>query len=208
MRRNWLTITTAGGEQLSQAASGCGCSGRGARRSHGGTNCPHSSCLLLVLPSDPCNGHLLRDWEAVCRSDRGQRRVDQVRHGSRVTERVTGSLSVRVPCVRVAMSLVHRALGPHGGGGVSDDSGGHAGGCVVTKLVTRQWVQKRNSWRGRLLDACGIFYRNRWIRVWLMSIWHSAWYDARRVVLIAALAQPGLVWPGIGWGRLRQIVRW
>lgn len=90
--------------------------------------------------------------------------MDRVGH-VRVTECVAGSLGVRVPCVRVAMSLVHRALGPHGGGSVSDDGGGHADRCAVTKLVAWQWVQKRNTGGGRRLDAGGICYRNRWIRV-------------------------------------------
>lgn len=69
-------------------------------------------------------------------SDRGQSRADRVRHGGRVTERVAGSLGVCVTGVRVAVGLVYRALGTHGGGGVSDDSGGHAGCCVVTRLMT------------------------------------------------------------------------
>lgn len=99
--------------------------------------------------------------------------MDRVRHSGRVTERVAGSQGVRVPCVSVAVSLVHRALGPHGGGGVGDDSGGHAGRGVVTEFVAWKWVQKRNARRGQLLDGAGVCYRNRRIRVRLGSIWHG-----------------------------------
>ncbi len=71
--------------------------------------------------------------------------MDRVRHSSQVTERVAGGLGVRVHCVMVAVSLVHRALRPHSGGSVSYDGGGHAGRRVVTNLVEWQWVQKRNT---------------------------------------------------------------
>lgn len=130
---NWLTFTTARGEQLSQTAGGCRCiDGRkGGGLSPSGASCPQSSSLLFVLPSDPCNSHLLRDGEAVGHGDRGQRRMHWVRR-IRVAERVAGSLGVCVPGVRVAMSVMHRALGPHGGGSVSDDGGGHANRCAVT----------------------------------------------------------------------------
>ena len=93
----------------------------------------------------------------MCRCDRGQRRL--------VTERVAGTLGVSVHCVRVAVTLVHGALGPRCGGGVSDDSRGHAGRRVVTELVAGQRVQKGDSGRGWLLDAAAEGYRNSWIRV-------------------------------------------
>lgn len=206
---NWLTFTTARGEQLSQTAGGCRCID-GRKRgslSPGGASCPQSSSLLFVLPSDPCNSHLLRDWEAVGHSDRGQRRMHWVRH-VRVAERVAGSLGVCVPCVRVAMSLMHRALGPHGGRSVSDDGGGHANRCAVTILVAWQWVQKRNARGGWLLSIGGVCYRNGWIRVRLMSIQHGTWCDARSLVFTAPRVRPGLVRLGIRRGRLRQTVRW
>lgn len=206
---NWLTFTTARGEQLSQTAGGCRCID-GRKRgslSPGGASCPQSSSLLFVLPSDPCNSHLLWDWEAVGHGDRGQRRVHWVRH-VRVAQRVAGSLGVCVPCVRVAMSLMHRALGHHGGGSVSDDSGGHANRCAVTKLVAWQWVQKRNAWGGRLLSVGGVCYRNRWISVRLMSIQHGTRCDARSLVFTASRVRSGLARSGIRWGRLRQTVRW
>lgn len=206
--QDWLTFTDTRGEQLSQAAGGCGrMDERGARLSHSGAGWPQPSCLLLVLPSDPCNSHLLRDWEAVGHSDRRQRHVDQVRHGGRVTERVAGSLGVCFSCLMVARSLVHRALGPRGGGSVSDDCGGHADRCAVTKLVARQWVQERDAWGGQLPGAGGVCCRNRGIRVWLMSIWHGVWCNARCLVFTASRARPGLVRPGIRWGGLRQTVR-
>lgn len=88
----------------------------------------------------------------MCRCDRGQRRL--------VTERVAGTLGVSVLCVRVA-----GALGPRCGGGVSDDSRGHAGRRVVTKLVAGQRIQKGDNGRGRLLNAAAEGYRNSWIRV-------------------------------------------
>lgn len=96
--------------------------------------------------------------------------MDWVRHDSWVTERVAGTLGVCVPRVRIAMSLLHGALRPRGGGGVSDNRRGHAGGCVVTKLMARQRVQKGNTCRDWLLHAGGERYRNRWIREGL--IWH------------------------------------
>lgn len=197
-----LTFSGAGGEQFSKAASGCGGRGLGARQSYRATNRPHSSCLLLVLPSDSCDSHLLGDWEAVGRGDRGQRCLNWVGHGSRVTVRVEGNLGVCVPCVREAVSLVRRALGPHGGGSVGNDSGGHIGGCVVTKLMAGQRVEERNTCRGRLLDAAGECDRNRWIWEQLMSVWHGSRCDAGRVVFTAVLAWPGLVRLGVGWGGL------
>lgn len=91
--------------------------------------------------------------------------MDRVGQSGQVTERVAGGLGVRVHRVRVAMSLVHGALGPRSGGSVSYDSRGHAGCCVVTKLVAWQRAQKRNTRRPRLLDVGCIRYRTRWIRI-------------------------------------------
>lgn len=141
-----------------------------------------------------------------CRG-RGQCCVDRVGHDSWVSERVAGSLGVRVPCVSVATRLLCSPLRPHSGGGVSDDSGGHTGGCIVTKLVARQWVQKGNACRGRLLRAAAKCYRNRCIMVRLMSVRHGFRYDVGRVVFTTVLAGAGLVWPGVGYRGLGQIIR-
>lgn len=175
---------------------------RGARLSHGGAGCPQPSCLLLVLPSDPGSSHLLWDWEAVGHGDRRQRRVDRVRHSSRVTERLAGSLGVWFPCVMVAWSLVHRSLGPRGGCSVSDDRGGHADRCAVAKLVARHWVQKRDSWGGQLPRGGGVRYRN-----WLMFISHGVWCEARCLVFTTPRVRPSLVRPGVRGGGPRQTVR-
>lgn len=91
------------------------------------------------------------------------------------------------------MSLLHGALGCCGGGGVSDDRRGYAGGCVITELVARQWVQKGDACRDWLLDAAGEPYRNRWIRVRLVSIRHAGC-----VVFTTILAWPAVVWLGVG----------
>ncbi|MEQ2200127.1 hypothetical protein XENOCAPTIV_023178, partial [Xenoophorus captivus] len=52
-------------------------------------------------------------------------------------------------------ALVHRALSSHGGGRMSDNSGGRTR-CVEPKLVTRQGVHKRNTCRNWLSCVTGV----------------------------------------------------
>ena len=177
-----------GGQQLSEAAGGCGC------MDGGGPSSTQAPCLLLVLPSDTSSSHLLRDWETVGRSHGGRHRVDWV---GLVTERMTGHLGVCVPCMRVAISLVRRAQDPHSWGRVCDDGGGQADCGAVTKLVARNWVQDRNSCGGGLINAGGKRSRDGWIGVWLICL-----------VFTASQVRSALIRPGIWWWWRRQAVWW
>lgn len=188
--RKQHTFTGARGKQLSQGGRGW-VDGGGAGLTDRGARPPQHSCLLLVLPSDLLHSHLLRDWEAVSHSD-GGRHLEWIR---RVAQRDARCLVVCVPSVMVAGSLVPKALSPHSGGSVRDDSGCDADGCAVAVLVARQWVHKRDSWGGWLVDAACV-------RDWMGSIGMRLMfvqYAARCLVFTAALVWPGADWLTVGW---------
>lgn len=69
------------------------------------------------------------------------------------------SLGVCFHSLRVAVILVRRTVSAHGGGSMSDDSGGHAG-CVEPKFVARQRMEIGNTSRGQLISATGECNRN------------------------------------------------
>lgn len=185
-----LTFTAARWEQLSQG--GCGCiASRRSRLTSRSASPPQPPWLLFVLASDLCHSHWLHDREAVSHSDRWKHLV-WVRWE---TQREARCLVVCALCLMEASSLVPKALNPHSGGSVCDDSGCDADGCAVTVLVARERVHKSYGWGGWLVNTACVYNWIGWFRIGLMFKQQAA----QCLVFTTSLVWPGLEWLAVRW---------